>query len=163
MPHSWMHSRPGWMWLWAAWSSDPVHSRGVETQWSLWSFSTQAILWFYDPMIHTVLLTSPSSSHLSTCLSLFTAEQHCLFHFHITSLLLFSLFWFFFLNHKNVIWNDREKLDIYYCYVPLIKSVGQYTILLLARINFTYSIFISSGDHTQGFIAFLSKTQITLC
>jgi len=20
MPHSWMHSRPGWMWLWAAWS-----------------------------------------------------------------------------------------------------------------------------------------------
>ena len=27
---------------------DPAHSRGVETQWSLWSFSTQAILWFYD-------------------------------------------------------------------------------------------------------------------
>jgi len=23
------------------------HSRGVETRWSLWSFSTQAILWFY--------------------------------------------------------------------------------------------------------------------
>ena len=23
---------------------DPAHSRGVETQWSLWSFSTQAIL-----------------------------------------------------------------------------------------------------------------------
>ena len=20
MPHPWMHSRPGWMWLWAAWS-----------------------------------------------------------------------------------------------------------------------------------------------
>ena len=27
---------------------DPAHSRGVETRWSLWSFSTQAILQFYD-------------------------------------------------------------------------------------------------------------------
>jgi len=27
---------------------DPAHSRGVETQWSLWSFSTQAVLWFCD-------------------------------------------------------------------------------------------------------------------
>ena len=27
---------------------DPAHSRGVEIQWSLWSFSTQAVLWFYD-------------------------------------------------------------------------------------------------------------------
>ena len=27
---------------------DPAHSRDVETRWSLWSFSTQAILWFYD-------------------------------------------------------------------------------------------------------------------
>jgi len=27
---------------------DPAHSRGVETRWSWWSFSTQAILWFYD-------------------------------------------------------------------------------------------------------------------
>jgi len=27
---------------------DPAHSRGVETRWSLWSFSTQAILWFCD-------------------------------------------------------------------------------------------------------------------
>jgi len=25
---------------------DPAHSRGVEARWSLWSFSTQAILWF---------------------------------------------------------------------------------------------------------------------
>jgi len=24
---------------------DPAHSRGLETRWSLWSFSTQAILW----------------------------------------------------------------------------------------------------------------------
>ena len=30
---------------------DPAQSRGVETSWSLWSFSTQAILWFYDSMI----------------------------------------------------------------------------------------------------------------
>ena len=27
---------------------DPAHGRRVETRWSLWSFSTQAILWFYD-------------------------------------------------------------------------------------------------------------------
>jgi len=27
---------------------DPAHNRGVETRWSLKSFSTQAILWFYD-------------------------------------------------------------------------------------------------------------------
>ena len=27
---------------------DPAHSKGVETRWSLWSFSTQAILWFCD-------------------------------------------------------------------------------------------------------------------
>ena len=27
---------------------DPAHSRGVATGWSLWSFSTQAVLWFCD-------------------------------------------------------------------------------------------------------------------
>jgi len=27
---------------------DPAHSRGVETGWSLWSFSTRAILWYYE-------------------------------------------------------------------------------------------------------------------
>jgi len=27
---------------------DPARGRGVETGWSLWSFSTQATLWFYD-------------------------------------------------------------------------------------------------------------------
>jgi len=30
---------------------NPVHGRGFETRWSLWSFSTQAILWFYERMI----------------------------------------------------------------------------------------------------------------
>ena len=32
MPHPCRHSRPGWMWLWAAWSAgcDPAHSRGLE-------------------------------------------------------------------------------------------------------------------------------------
>ena len=43
-----------WMWLHAGCDSgqpglvvgDPAHSRGVETGWSLWSFLTQAILWF---------------------------------------------------------------------------------------------------------------------
>ena len=34
MSHPWRHSRPGWMWLWAAWSvvGNPAHSRGVETR-----------------------------------------------------------------------------------------------------------------------------------
>ena len=30
---------------------NPVCGRGVKTRWSLWSFSTQAILWFHDSMI----------------------------------------------------------------------------------------------------------------
>jgi len=38
---------------------DPAHSRGVETQWSLWSFSTQAILWYaglwYDSVWYDIL------------------------------------------------------------------------------------------------------------
>ena len=30
---------------------NPAHSKGsYQTRWSLWSFSTQAILWFYDSM-----------------------------------------------------------------------------------------------------------------
>ena len=29
-------------------TGDPAPSRGIETRWSLWSFSNQAILWFYD-------------------------------------------------------------------------------------------------------------------
>ena len=34
---------------------DPAHSRGVETRWSLWSFSTQTILWFYDSVTLSVM------------------------------------------------------------------------------------------------------------
>lgn len=30
---------------------DPAHDEGVETRWSLWSFSVQAILWFYDSVL----------------------------------------------------------------------------------------------------------------
>jgi len=40
----------GWMWLWTAWSSGwwpCAQQRWIETRWSLWSFSTQAILWFW--------------------------------------------------------------------------------------------------------------------
>ena len=50
MPHPCRHSRPGWMWLWAAWAAGwwPCTQQGVETRWSLWSFSTQAILWLYE-------------------------------------------------------------------------------------------------------------------
>jgi len=32
-------------------AGDPAHSRGGETRWSLWFFSTQAIPWFYDSLI----------------------------------------------------------------------------------------------------------------
>ena len=40
----------GCMWLWATWSSGwwPCTQHGAETTWSLWSFSTQASLWFCD-------------------------------------------------------------------------------------------------------------------
>ena len=32
VPHPCRHSRPGWMWLWAAWAAgwQPAHSRGLE-------------------------------------------------------------------------------------------------------------------------------------
>ena len=30
---------------------NPTHRREVETRWSLWSFSSQAILWFYDWLV----------------------------------------------------------------------------------------------------------------
>jgi len=37
---------------------DPAQSRGVEARWSLWSFSTQAILWFYDSVMISVVSCS---------------------------------------------------------------------------------------------------------
>jgi len=54
MPHPWRHSRPGWMWLWAACSGgwQPCMKQGVETGWCLRSSSTQAVLWFCDLVGH---------------------------------------------------------------------------------------------------------------
>jgi len=46
----------------------PAHSRGVETQWSLWSLSTQAILWFkYDSNCSQMLgkMTKDTNSNWS--------------------------------------------------------------------------------------------------
>jgi len=43
---------------------DPAHSRGVETWLSLWSFSTQAILWFYDNSLNTI----PTCSGFQGCI-----------------------------------------------------------------------------------------------
>jgi len=64
MPHSWRHSRPGWMWLWAAWSGGwwPCAWQGVETRWALWSFSTRP---FYDSiiLIWTALLSKSNDYH----------------------------------------------------------------------------------------------------
>ena len=42
---------------------NPAHSRGVETRWSLWSFWTQAILWFYDSMIYSAYQGSSAWQH----------------------------------------------------------------------------------------------------
>jgi len=53
MPHSWRHSRPGWMWLWAPWSAvgAPVHCRGVGLH-DLKKVSSNSnvsmILWLYE-------------------------------------------------------------------------------------------------------------------
>jgi len=45
---------------------DPAHSREVETQWSLWSFSIQAIVWFYDSSSWNLeLMIGPVSTVLS--------------------------------------------------------------------------------------------------
>ena len=44
-------SRPGWMGLWAIWSSRcPCLQQGAGTRWSLRSLPTQTILWFWDSM-----------------------------------------------------------------------------------------------------------------
>ena len=53
MPHPWRHLRPGWMWLWAAWSKwlATAHSR-VLNNWIiivvLFNPGYSMILWFYD-------------------------------------------------------------------------------------------------------------------
>ena len=57
--------------LWTAWSGGwwPCTQQGVETRWSLWSFSFQAILWFCDPSAatHMKLPFSEGSVWLSVC------------------------------------------------------------------------------------------------
>ena len=63
-PHLWRHSRPGQAGCGSGQPGrvvgDPAHGRGVETRWSLWSFSTQAILWFYGMECH---LTRKKKTH----------------------------------------------------------------------------------------------------
>jgi len=39
-------------------AGNPAHGRGVETRWTLRSFSTQAILWFYD-LLNEERLSNP--------------------------------------------------------------------------------------------------------
>ena len=54
MPHPWRHSRPGWMWLWAAWSGGwrPC-PWGLKPD-DIWGpFQPSP---FYDSMIHSVIL-----------------------------------------------------------------------------------------------------------
>ena len=66
---------------------DPEHSREVETWWSLWSFSTQVVLWFYDSMILALCpsLTPLLPEHAAKCWYPF------FFFFYLT--LLFLFFW----------------------------------------------------------------------
>jgi len=51
MPHPWRHSRPGWMWLWAAWSSGlatlPM-AGGLKLDYHYGPFQPRP---FYDSMI----------------------------------------------------------------------------------------------------------------
>jgi len=49
---------------------DPAHSRGAETTWSLWSFSTQSILWFW-------FITMPATDCLLTLTSSATGIRAC--------------------------------------------------------------------------------------
>ena len=56
---------------------DPAHSRGIEIGWSLWSFSTQAILWFFDTecllmipcplMSHSFIATTVATTKVRSC------------------------------------------------------------------------------------------------
>ena len=48
---------------------NPAHSRGVETRWSLWSFSVQAILWFYDNTGTLLYLSSDGPKDWFLCLN----------------------------------------------------------------------------------------------
>jgi len=55
------------MWLWAAWSGgwQRCTKQGVDTRWSLWSFSTQAILWF--KYLKQRYLTNISNAEAAFC------------------------------------------------------------------------------------------------
>jgi len=57
VPHPCRHSRPGWMWLWAAWSAGwrPCTQQGVGTGWALWPGLKRTFLWFYDNSIPKTL------------------------------------------------------------------------------------------------------------
>ena len=47
MPHPWRHSRPGWMWLWAAWAAGWQPCRGLELDDHSGPFQPRP---FYDSM-----------------------------------------------------------------------------------------------------------------
>jgi len=50
MPPPWKCSRPGWTGLWEPGLVEgvPAHSRAFVTRWSVRSFLTQTVLWFYQ-------------------------------------------------------------------------------------------------------------------
>lgn len=47
MPYPWKCSRPGWIWLWATWSSGRCQNRGLGNGWSLSALPIQTIPWFF--------------------------------------------------------------------------------------------------------------------
>ena len=57
---------------------DPAQGRGVETRWSFWSFSTQAILWFYDSLnsCHQIAIYLLIVAHLIMTLPFFFSRVY---------------------------------------------------------------------------------------
>ena len=76
MPHPWRHSRPGWMWLWAAWSAGwrPAHSSGLELDERCGPLQPRP---FYDSMISAYLVCTHTCTHssVSECRSHDTANM----------------------------------------------------------------------------------------
>jgi len=65
MSHPWRHSRPGWMWLWAAWSADWQHvAGGLKLDDHCGPFQPRLL---YDSMIYyyffTALILLPEHLH----------------------------------------------------------------------------------------------------
>ena len=66
MPHPWRHSRPGWMWLWAAWSWWLHIAGGLKLDDHCGPFQPRP---FYESMISNVPAEKPRQIQKSTLLT----------------------------------------------------------------------------------------------